>query len=328
MSASEPLLAAARRYRAAGLSLIPIGDDKRPLMALLPRDSDANGRNQPTWKPFREQPPDEATLIYWFGRGQVNIAIVTGQVSGGLVVFDFDTAADLFYPRWRRLVGPLARKLPAALTGKGYHVYVRTEVSFPNRKLAYNKERQVLIETRGEGGYIIAPPSLHPSGRRYKWCQGGARIPQVTDAAFELLVASALELDERGVGEEEGSGPREILVSDDLAPVGDISVEEKRLRQYALAALRGEADVLAATVPGSRNDALNLAAFRLGRFISAGLLTPAEVQSALEAACGVSGNGYIPDDGLVSFRSTLASGVQAGAHVAGFRDHLIRRLAG
>jgi putative DNA primase/helicase len=324
----EPLLAAALRYRAAGLSLIPIGADKRPLMAFLPRDPNGNGRGQPTWKPFREQPPDEATLIRWFGRGQVNIAIVTGQVSGGLVVFDFDTAADLFYPRWRRLVGPLARKLPAALTGKGYHVYVRTGVSFPNRKLAYNKERQVLIETRGEGGYIIAPPSLHPSGRRYTWCQGGARVPLVTDAAFDLLIASARELDEREEGEEKGSRQKGILVPDSLAPVGEISVEEKRLRQYALAALRGEADVLAATVPGSRNDALNLAAFRLGRFISAGLLTPAEVQIALEAACGAGGNSYIPDDGLVSFRSTLASGVQAGTHVAGFREHLIQRLAG
>lgn len=328
MSVSESILAAARRYRAAGLSLIPIGADKRPLMTLLPRDPGANGHAQPTWKPFREQLPDEATLIHWFGRGQVNIAIVTGQVSGGLVVFDFDTAADLFYPRWRRLVGPLVRKLPAAVTGKGYHVYVRTDVSFPNRKLAYNRERQVLIETRGEGGYIIAPPSLHPNGRRYTWCQGGPRIPQVTDAAFELLIASAMELDERRKEEEDGRGPGEFLVPDDLAPLGEILVDEKRLRQYALAALRGEADVLAATVPGGRNDALNLAAFRLGRFISAGLLTPAEVQIALETACDASGNGYIPDDGLVSFRSTLASGVQAGAHVTGFRDHLIRRLAG
>jgi putative DNA primase/helicase len=268
-------------------------------------------------------------LANWFGQGKANIGIVTGLVSGGLVVLDFDTDADLYYRRWRRLVGPLARKLPLAVTGKGYHVYVRTEVSFPNRKLAYNSEKRVLIETRGEGGYIIAPPSLHPSGRRYKWCQGSGRIPQVTDAAFELLIASALELDERPNKEERNNGRTgKISPPVKLAPNGDMPIEEKRLRRYALAAARGEADVLAATIPGGRNDALNLAAFRLGRFISAGLLTPTEVETALETACGAGGNNYIPDDGPISFHSTLASGVQAGAHVTGFREHLIQRLAG
>ncbi|MCP4424939.1 MAG: bifunctional DNA primase/polymerase [Chloroflexi bacterium] len=326
---SEQLLTAALRYLDAGLSVIPIGGDKRPLMALLPREPNQNGRSKPTWKPFREQRPDRAALTRWFGQEKANVAIVTGQVSGGLVVFDFDTDADLYYRRWRRLVGPLARKLPLAATGKGYHVYVRTDVSFPNRKLTYNKEKRVLIETRGEGGYIIAPPSLHPNGRRYQWCQGGYRIPQVTDAAFELLVASALELDEREKEKEQSNG-QSVVISPPvgLTSVGDIPIEEERLRRYALAAVRGEADVLAATVPGSRNDALNLAAFRLGRFISAGLLTPAEVEAALEAACGAVGNGYIPDDGPISFRSTLASGVQAGSHVTGFREHLSQRLAG
>jgi hypothetical protein len=151
----------------------------------------------------------------------------------------------------------------------------------------------------------------------------------VTDAAFELLVASALELDERKKEEERNNGRTgEIPPPVELAFNEDMPIEEERLRRYALAAVRGEADVLAATVPGSRNDALNLAAFRLGRFISAGLLTPAEVETALEIACGAGGNNYIPDDGPISFRSTLASGVQAGAHVTGFREHLIQRLAG
>jgi hypothetical protein len=136
-------------------------------------------------------------------------------------------------------------------------------------------------------------------------------------------------LDEREKEKERSNG-QSIVISPPvgLAPVGDIPIEEEHLRRYALAAACGEADVLAATVPGGRNDALNLAAFRLGRFISAGLLTPTEVETALETACGAGGNNYIPDDGPISFHSTLASGVQAGAHVTGFREHLIQRLAG
>jgi hypothetical protein len=67
---------------------------------------------------------------------------------------------------------------------------------------------------------------------------------------------------------------------------------------------------LAKTVQGSRNDELNKAAFRLGRFVGAGLLDEDQVCRGLLQASEA--NGYIADDGLDAFTRTILSGLSAG----------------
>src|SRR5262249_30323834 len=55
-------------------------------------------------------------------------------------------------------------------------------------------------------------------------------------------------------------------------------------RAYALAALRGEAEIVAGTEPGSQGNVLNAAARKLGEFVTAGALAEDEVREGLLAA--------------------------------------------
>lgn len=60
--------------------------------------------------------------------------------------------------------GELPRTVSAA-TGAGQHYYFKTELPIRNSagKLAPG------LDIRGDGGYVVAPSSLHPSGRAYTW---------------------------------------------------------------------------------------------------------------------------------------------------------------
>lgn len=165
----------ARRYASGGLSVIPILADgsKKPVYA---------------WKRFQSTPATPALLTQWFaGADNFGLAIVCGQVSGGLEVIDFDDART--FEQWRELVGQelpgLLARLPVVRTPSGgAHVYYRCAKPEPNRKLAWPAAGdKALIETRGEGGYVLAPgcpPACHPSGCLYELVSG----PGLDDVPF------------------------------------------------------------------------------------------------------------------------------------------------
>ena len=107
--------------------------------------------------------PDEATLERWFGPHTLadkrrNIGIVCGQVSGNLIVIDFDDFGA--YIDWLEVADP-----PSTYTvnsgGGGVHCYYRVTGDMPgNHKLVGG-------DLRGKGGQVVAPPSVHLSGKRY-----------------------------------------------------------------------------------------------------------------------------------------------------------------
>lgn len=173
----------ALRYLAAGLSIIPMkAGTKQPAFRLLPRVCVLAERaeraaakkllDKPIWEPYATVPPTEDEVRAWFKHPGTNIAIVGGRVSGGLCIFDFDVDADATYARWCARVGSIATALPTVKTGKGYHVYFRCASPGGNQTLALDEDEQVLIQTRGEHGYVLAPPSVHPSGATYRMIHG------------------------------------------------------------------------------------------------------------------------------------------------------------
>lgn len=118
-----------------------------------------------SWKEFQSHLPTEDEVTSWFNSNQLRptgLAIVTGRLSG-IVVVDCDTIDDAQY--WKAIFP--GTPLAVETGGGGIHFYYRmpatTEVR--NRAGVFHKR----IDIRGEGGYIVAPPSLHPSGRRYRW---------------------------------------------------------------------------------------------------------------------------------------------------------------
>lgn len=193
------LTAAALAIRGAGISLLPINHrTKRPLNRLLP----TNDEGKPVWEPYQRDIAPEETVVSWFRDGALSFAVIGGAVSGGLLVLDFET--ERVYLVWCRAVGELADGLPVQRTGGGgYHVFCRCPEPGENQKLAWveceseESGRKILIETRGEGGYAVVAPSLHPNGDYYRMISGDlAHIPVIAQARADALVAAARKLDE------------------------------------------------------------------------------------------------------------------------------------
>lgn len=173
-------------YKECGLSVLPIADRKRPDGRVLPIAPDeVTGEMGPTWKPFQFHAPDDVYLRQWFlcpiaDKWQRGVGIINGAVSGNLVTLDFEDA-DTF-DQWLTIIddnglSEYIEDAPIGSTpGGGRHITLRSTVAVPgNTKLAFWADKKVRIETRGEGGYVAAPPSrgiVHPNGGEYKRMTG------------------------------------------------------------------------------------------------------------------------------------------------------------
>jgi hypothetical protein len=110
---------------------------------------------------------DASVITGWWQSRAFNIGIATG-VGSGIWVLDVDGAEG--EATLRRLEAEHGA-LPAtveAITGKGRHLYWRWPAGIEIRN-AQLREDVPGLDWRGNGGYVLAPPSVHPSGRRYAW---------------------------------------------------------------------------------------------------------------------------------------------------------------
>jgi hypothetical protein len=151
------LMNSALKYAADGFAVFPCRPQgKEPLGSLVP-----NGCLDAT---------TDAEIIkgWWMKCPNANIGLATGPKSG-LAVVDLDGPAGVTSGNWLHLSSPIT-----ALTGNGKQLfYADTEGKLRNsvKKIAEG------IDTRGANGYVVAPPSLHPNGKRYAWAgQPLARI--------------------------------------------------------------------------------------------------------------------------------------------------------
>lgn len=157
----------ARWYVGLGLSVIPIPapddrhDGKVPVIA---------------WREFQSRRASEDEIRVWFGGVPMNVAIVTGAVSG-VVVVDLDSPEAVHWWTRRRPFSPWQTR-----TGRGYHVFYRHPgVPVRNRARLDVGGARLALDVRGDGGYVIAPGSLHASGATYQcagdWSQPLAALP-------------------------------------------------------------------------------------------------------------------------------------------------------
>jgi hypothetical protein len=131
-----------------------------PIFPLLP------GSKKPaTPRGFKDATTDAATVSAWWTQNpNANIGLPTGEASGLYVV-------DIDGPEGEDALKALEAKhgaLPDTLiskTGRGTHYIFKTSEPIKNTAGALGPK----IDTRGTGGYIVAPPSLHPNGERYRW---------------------------------------------------------------------------------------------------------------------------------------------------------------
>lgn len=146
-------------YASMGLAVFPLRPkDKRP--------ATVNGCKAATTN--KEQIAD-----WWDKHPDSNIGIATGRLSGGLVVVDLDIdeskGIDGYesLKEWQRENGELPETWQSITGRGGYHMLYMSTSGHKNRVGLYDG-----VDIRGEGGYIVAPPSIHPNGRKYEWEQG------------------------------------------------------------------------------------------------------------------------------------------------------------
>jgi len=116
------------------------------------------------WKEYQERLPTVEEVTQWFTDDpDANIGVITGKVSS-LVVFDLDSShASQFAEEQGGFPLTIMSK-----TGKGYHAYMR----HPGFVIKNSVNKKLDIDIRADGGYVVAPPSLHGSGYSYQWVEG------------------------------------------------------------------------------------------------------------------------------------------------------------
>jgi len=149
-----------------GFSVIPIGyKDKRPAFDALAWAGSYGAEGKPSWETYKNRQPSRDELELWFNKGpRHNLGIVTGY--NNLVVIDFDVLAayDLWH-EWAWETGgepwQCVNFAYTVTTARGRHVYVRPETCCDSYMAG-------CIDVKARWGYVLAPPSVHPSGHVYR----------------------------------------------------------------------------------------------------------------------------------------------------------------
>ncbi|GIM98052.1 bifunctional DNA primase/polymerase [Paractinoplanes toevensis] len=280
------LLAAALRYTAAGIPVMPL-HTPAPDGSCSCRHAAActsSGKHPRLPHGLRDASMRPQVIRAWWRRWpHANIGLATGTV---LDVCDIDTGAGL--AAVLDLLGVIRPPGPLVRTGSGWHLWFAAG-GLPSRVALLPG-----VDWRGRGGLVVAPPSVHASGVCYRFQQlwtPGSALPHCPAPLRRLVLP-----------------PPPVLPA--ARPVADLD-------RYAQAALAGEIQrILRAPRPitsdgrriagGGRNDALNRAAFRLGQLAADGALDEALVRRELTDAARIAGLGR------AEIRRTIESGWRAG----------------
>jgi hypothetical protein len=228
-------------------------------------------------KGYKNASTDAATIrSWWNGHPNAMIGMPTGEAVGAWVL-DIDDPA--VFEAHCEIAIPVTRK---TLTGKGYHLWFAEDPEHEVRNAQVKKKDGEKVwpfpdlpgaEVRGNGGYVIVPPSLHPSGRRYTWAVDGDPVPPP-----ERLLA---------IVRKESAPPKEAGASRP-APGAAQAPAQPAGREgdtaWGLAALEGECANIRAAGNGEQEGTLNDAALKIGAIVAGKNLTVETAKAKLIAA--------------------------------------------
>lgn len=290
----NPMLDAALAYAARGWHVLPLhGARRTDHRCTCGRTCASPAKHPRTEHGLDDATTDPATITAWWAKWPAaNIGVRTGKVSG-LVVVDVDvtgnedgeqTLAELIDEH-----GAWPDDTLTGLTGSGgwHHVFAHPAGDV----IIANTARKKLgpgLDARGDGGYIVAPPSRHASGDRYEWIDPDAPL-----RPLPAWLQAKLEKPADPPARRASSHP------DATPPAGGTT-------SYARKALDARVAEVATAPAGQRNNTLNEAAFRAGQLIAGGQLAEGEAVAALTdaaASCGL---------GAHETEQTIRSGISAG----------------
>lgn len=142
---------------------------------------------------------DAAQIEKWWTRfPQANIGIATGKINGIVVIdVDIDPEKDIDGNDGLKELEKKLGKLPdtwEAITGRGgRHLYFK----YPEGHVVKNSASSIAqgVDVRGDGGYVVAPPSIHQTGKEYMWEAGSypheTKLASLPDKWVALLESKA-----------------------------------------------------------------------------------------------------------------------------------------
>jgi hypothetical protein len=282
------------------------------------------GSKEPKWGDWEDRATRDPELIRrTWGRAPFNIGVACGpsnlvaidldlphdgEVSGSPEIVDGMTMLQALAVQAEARIAPT---LTVLTPSGGRHLIYRAPSGISVRNTA--KKLGFCIDTRAAGGYVVGIGSV-VDGRPYV-LEHAAEIAVLPDWLLTLITTSP----EPPKG---GGGPRR---ADVVARLRDLTRQGTREQRWAAGILRSECDELAALTQGSRNDRLNLAAYRAGQLVAAGLLDQALAEEQLTEAAQACGLGV---DTPREIEKTLRSGMTAGLSRPRRMTTPVRRIGG
>jgi hypothetical protein len=281
---SARILAAALGYAALGLAVFPAPPDSKKSY----KSAEHSGGRK--WGATSDPAEVRRDFTRW---PNARIGIRTG-ISNRIIVIETDTMTGhgidgaVSLAQLEAKHGLLPETRMACSPSDSLHRYFRHPG--PNIKIKTTaSEIGTGIDVRGDGGMVIAPPSVNLDGRRYRW------INKLPVAAMPVWL---IEL------------TRDKPPTISQRAVAAIHQPDTESNGYGAAALESEIQVLANAAPGTRNAQANKSSFNLHQLVAGHELDGAEVERRLIEACVT--NGLVADDGLPSVLATIKSGMRAG----------------
>ncbi|MFC3206860.1 AAA family ATPase [Aquamicrobium soli] len=290
-------LAVARAYIHAGVAVFPcreqtvedIDPDTGEFVTFVEkRPYTSNGLNGAT--------KSQRIIDIWFGDRHPTalIGIPTGENLGGWVL-DLDRHGDpdgnvrdghAWLAEMEALHGSLLDTARATTANGGTHIFFKHVDGVRNRAAIAPG-----VDTRGSGGYIVAPGSVMADGRRYEWLDhDGFGLPDFADAPQWLL--------DLVVAKEPAPQP---------APAEPYRHHRGENTVYVERAVEAECNKAASAPVGERGQQLFASACALGEFVAAGALSRGDAENMLMAAA--TSSGVLAKDGERSTRNRIKRGL-------------------
>ena len=126
---------------------------------------------------------DQAEIARWFANADYNVGVVTGLRSG-IIVLDIDSGSGgkQSLAALTAVYGSLPETVIQNTGGGGKHYIFK----HPGKPVNNRTGLRTGIDIRGDGGYIVVAPSIHPNGTAYTW-QNSPADYEVAEAPQWLL---------------------------------------------------------------------------------------------------------------------------------------------
>ena len=210
----------------------------------------------------------KATIRAWWQKWpDANIGIATGTKSG-VWVLDIDGEdGDIAIADLEQKYGNLPDTVEVE-TPNGWHLWF----DLPSKPLVKTIAGKLGtgLDVRGEGGLVIAPPSIHPSGKRYRFVEGMSASERDPERSPKWLTNRVTK---KSTAKSTAAGNN-----------GRSATSNSQTSNYGFAALEDEVQAIKEASWGAQEETLNASAFKIGSLVAGGEIRRADAFEALVSA--------------------------------------------